>query len=1362
MIPFKNLPQYSRVVRAIRFPQDANNPFLLIYFSENSSFLEDYPRLNLKRIDFRYVVVPTTRIPRTRLTGEFKKAYMSMKLLPYTTKQKYPSRKNMIYDVSNYVNAIDIVYKPNTYRQRAGFLLNNALLNAFASFPANYQKVLIYSVDTRKPINTFMNRKIFPLVRALKQGEIYFDHLILCTIDSSPKYRLIVKDGEFNFARTLQYLRRVKVTVTEEDEEEEVTVAANKVMKKIDKDVEPEHKASVKDAVKTFLRVNKKATDKIAADEVDDLEIKKTATASVLYKTNPDFEKIKGMVAKVTAKNASTAVKAVSKQYADELLPKQKSVNTSDYVVVDSLNVPKMIDNKTPEHIFDKRRIDFETNLKKDMSNAFKVLEKRDLPLKFISIKVVDAPKKAGELRQSDTAYVIMILRDKFGKDHEVRLEIPKIDPETGTFRVNGERKCLINQIILNPISFPKPYDSKFESSYSSFHIYSKKTKRLSYLEIYMGSFKLPYLILLAYAFGFERSLKMYGIKYSIVDKKPKGKVSAQIPSSYIVFDGLDTTLKKEVAESFIQGKVHQYNIDSEFGTKEYFNDLIIAMTGRVGSTFLIASNIENIVDPVARQVLVNKQLPNDLPNIMKYMAQRAVDGYEQDRNDLTNQRIRNSEILVHLAQKQLLAAYTEYKEQFLAGNKDAKLTLDEGKIMSQFVNLEIVQNMEYANPLEEMATVTKVSPVGKSVGGIPDKQAINLDARNVHPSYYGNIDPLDTAEGGNIGITQQLTVDAYITTARGLFNQKAMNNKEAAGILSTSTAMVPFIENNEGARIIMSANQSKQMLPLKNPEPPIVQSGYESALTNVLSDAFIKRSPCNGKITSITGDYIEVNCGKRKQRVDITPTHLKSGSGVNSLSVFIPKVKVGQTVKNRQIIAEGGSIANGTISLGRNLAACYMPYKGYNFEDGLVISEKLVKEDKLTSLHGIVEEVEVDASDKILKIAEIGQRTKKGDPLLIKAMGDIEELLSGLEEEEEDETTDIYDGNLIKKSPGGTVVDIDVFSNLKETKFPELKSLIDRTAKRYKKPANEKFKIRGVPIKGILIRFKIEQELKIGLGDKLCNRYGNKGIISLIEKEEFMPRTPWGARAEIIMNPLGVIGRMNMGQMYELYCGLMSRTIADRLVKTKDKKQIAALIKSVYSHLDSSPNKEFANNLASKIGTMPDKKFKQMINQIETTRQIPIVIPPFKAPSRQNIAQALKTLGLKTGYKLSLPEYNTKTKNEVPFGYLYIAKLEHIGANKIHSRSTGPTVGKTSQPTAGKRREGGQRMGEGDTWALLSYNCPTVLSEMFGPLSDDVVSKKEMEAEIVETGNTDFKATKASPTKDLLNAYFVSLMLGD
>jgi DNA-directed RNA polymerase subunit beta len=485
----------------------------------------------------------------------------------------------------------------------------------------------------------------------------------------------------------------------------------------------------------------------------------------------------------------------------------------------------------------------------------------------------------------------------------------------------------------------------------------------------------------------------------------------------------------------------------------------------------------------------------------------------------------------------------------------------------------------------------------------------------------------------------------------------------------------------------------------------------------------------------------------------------LKSGSGKNTLSTFRPVVSKGQNVKLRQVIAEGSCISGGTISLGRNLSTAYMPYKGFNFEDGLVINERLVTEDKLTSIHGNEVEVDVDRRDRVVSIVDIGTETSKGDPLFRKFPGDIDELLGY--DQEEDEDVDTYDGQIIIKSPGGRVVDIEVFANIDLAKFPILKALSDRTSKKYKKPSNQKFTSRDRTIKGIKIIFKLEQELKIGLGDKLCNRYGNKGIISLIEKDNLMPRTPWGETVDIVLNPLGVVSRMNMGQMYELYCGLISKHIANLIKKGASKTDIINMFTAVSKSLDTSKNNQFSSLFIKNLKALSNAKFSEMVNQIKQTGFTPIIIPPFQGPSYKQILALVKKLKLQTGYRLTLPEYNVKTQGPVPFGYLYIAKLEHIGEMKAHARSTGPMTGKIGQPTAGKRREGGQRMGEGDTWALASYNCPTLLSEFFGPLSDDVVTKNEIITEIIQTGDANFRPSKVSPTKDLLNAYFTSMMLG-
>lgn len=1360
MIEFSKLRQYTHLVDSIRFPQNKDKPFVIIYFSENSNFLNDYPKLNLRRIDAKTVIIPKTKIPFSILGNETRALYKSMGLRAYSSVQPIPKSENIIYDISAFLETLDNSYQTKNYRQRSGFIIKNLISKIFSSFPNTYEKVLLYSVDTTKDLNPFIDRKVFPFVMELKNNNIYYDHFLFNIVgDSSSRYRLLIKNRQFMFNRILQYLRNVKTIDTEEEQQDKVDNASTEIIKRISNDIEPTNKPKYKEAIQQFLTKNTKALEKTHDNEITDDDAKDIATASVLYRSTGDIVKARRTAISIPSARKSLALKVIDKRYVDELLEPQKTTTTSEDLVIQLSNVANAVDNKSPEHIFEKRKIDFETNLKKDITNSFKVLETKNVPLKFKSIKIVKKPIRPGELNPSDISTINISLEDKFKRTHNIMIDIPNVGDD-GTFKINGKKKCLINQLVLCPISFPKKYDSKFESSYSTFHIWSKRTKREEYLEAYIGSYKLPLMVLLSFSFGFKESLKLYDIRYKTVHERPEKEIEWSVKlndETWLIFDNIDSKLKEELVQSLIHAELKNFNVQGELLSHEYFNNIIIKMSGRINSTFLIQSNLENIVDPVAKQVLINQQLPSDLHLIMKYMASKVVEGYTQKRNDISNQRIRNSEIIVHLAQKQILAAHTEYKEQVLSGNKKAVFDISQTKILSDFINSEIVADMEYANPIEEMATKTRVSPVGKAIGGIPDKQAIQNEGRNVHDSMFGNIDTLDTPEGENVGIVQQLTVDAFITSARGLIHTKEKTEGEDSGLLSTSASQIPFVENNDGNRVMFGCNQARQGVPLKNPEPPMIQSGYESILTSVLSDSFVKKAPCTGKVTKIDDENITIKCTNgRNNIVPITPVHLRSGSGKDTLSVFKPTVKVGQAVKEKSIIAEGSCVNGGSIAMGRSLCVALMPYKGFNFEDGIVVSERLVNENVLTSLHGIVEEINVSKDDRVVYINEIGKQTKKGEELIRKTIGEIEQLI-GYEEEEGSE---VVSGHFIKKSPGGKIVDIEVFNNLKEGDFPNLDELSKRTRKRYGLKPNEKFSVKGETIQGILIKFKIEQELPIGIGDKLTNRHGAKGIVSLIEKEENMPRTPTGDRVDIILNPIGVVGRMNVGQLYELYTGFIAKELGRQILEIKNKNKVIALLNKVLSILDTTKNKDFSKKLINKFRAMSDGQFKKFMQQIEKNKSMTILIPPFKAPAYKEILEALKIIGLKPGYKLKLPEYNTYTKSNVPIGYMYILKLEHIGRDKLHARSTGPITSKTLQPTAGKKREGGQRMGELDTYSFISYNCPSLLAEFFGPLSDDHVTKNEILSDIIQTGSAKYRTPKASPVRDLLNSYFISLMI--
>ena len=1362
MIEYKNFKIYTTITNSIHFSQDKN--FVIGYLPESGNLLSDYSKLNLRKIDFKYVVIPYTTFPKTFLVSSDLNKYKKLGLIPYSSKQKIPSNRNVILDFSKYVNVLNSDKFKSSGTQRKINLVSNAL-NFFAIFPDSYQKILLFSVDRLNLKKNFIQRLGFSLSSIIKNSEeLPFDDLLLGIFSAQKtSYRMLMKDNSFQFQKLYTFIRNIQPQIIESDEDpENLDKATDKISNHLisKKIIKKDDELKIKTTIKNYFRIKQNDIQKVLDKKLPDSDIEKIALTSILSTTSGDIKKAKQISNSIPEKKEKNVLKKVSSSLLDEIVPKDKTISSSKVLSNKISNIPKIIEDKEPSRLFKKRQIDFQVNLVKDSANSFKVLEKKDPPLFLSEIKISEPKRKNNELEKSDITYLKAILTDKSKNKHKVTIEIPKIN-EDGTFRLNGQRKCLINQIVPCPISFPKPYSSKFASSYSAFHITSKKLRKSSFLEIYIASYRLPLILLLFYGFGFDNTLKQYDIEYEIQDTKPKNNIYffKTKNKKYVIFNKVNSTLKKELITSILKIKFEKFDSEYIFGTEEYFNDLIIFLTGRINSSYKIKENLINIVEPVAKQVLMNQNLPTELPNIIQYMSQKTVEGFEQAKNDISNMRIRNSEILVHLAQKQILAAYTVYREQILSGNKNAKFTIDQTKVKSDFVNSEIVVNMEFGNPLEEETIMTKISPVGSKIGGVPGKDSIQIDARNVHDSYFGNVDPLDTPEGANIGVVQQLSVNAMLTSARGIFKEKKKVNSEKSGILSTSSSMVPFIENNEGARIIMSDNQSRQVLPLKNPEPPMVQTGYESILTASLSDNFIKKSPCNGKVKSIRKDEIIISCGSNgiNKKIDTSMRTLKSGSGKDTLSIFKPVVEVGQKVNSGELIAEGSCIHNGNICMGKNLLCAIMPYEGFNFEDGVVINERIINEGKLTSLHSLEIDVNISSKDKVLNIENIGKKTKRGDILLKKSIGELDELLGF----EEDDITSISSSKLLKKSPGGEIVDIEVFSNIEdgESLFPILKDLIQKTDSKYKLHSDKRYTKRGIPIDGILVKFKIQQELQTGIGDKTCNRYGNKGIISLIEKDELMPRTPWGETIDFIINPLGILNRMNIGQLYELYCGLISKEIGKRIIK-EDRSKIEKMFREVLPTLDGSDNKIWSKSFLINLNKMSNAEYSKFVDQTKEFKMFPIIAAAFQAPRRQNIIESLNKLNLKSKYQLYLPKYGIKTYGEVPVGYQYIQKLEHLGDAKLHARSTGPVIGKTFQPSAGKANSGGQRMGEQESYSFLSYGAVLTLQEMLGPLSDDTISKDEMISQIVEEGKCDYHFPKATPTKNLLKTYFISLML--
>lgn len=784
-------------------------------------------------------------------------------------------------------------------------------------------------------------------------------------------------------------------------------------------------------------------------------------------------------------------------------------------------------------------------------------------------------------------------------------------------------------------------------------------------------------------------------------------------------------------------------NLDA-IDTPLFWQNVLEKSIGNRNCTYILNNILSNIVTSIEKNILSSRNYPTDLRNIIKTMVAEVVKGRIDDWNDTHNLRVRSSEVFVSLLQKQLNAAYTEYMSKRLSGDPDARLFINPTTVMSLIVTSQNFTTAENINPLEELSMLTRITPIG--IGGIPKAAAWPAAAMNIHPSYYGNIDPLDTPASDKMGILQHLTIGSALTNTRGLFAERDRSKVKPHEILSVGPAMIPFVESNEGARVCMASGQAKQAIPLKDKEFPAVQTGFESILSGLLSDSFIKKSPINGVVTDISTLEIIIRDEKNKiHAIDIKPVLLKSGQGKNGLGVFQPLVKIGQKVKVGEILAEGSGVKDGIISTGINMLCAFMPWYGYNFEDGMVISESAAK--RFTSLHQEEQSVYITEEDDVSHISNIGDIVEKGAVLLT-------------------HSTTLYDTQTLKhlRADGGKIVDIEIYCNIPEEDIPQLivpafEAFRERYIRLNGRYPLGSFKERGKPFIGILIKFTIQQELEMQKGDKLNNRAFNKGVVAAIVPDNEMPKLPDGRIVEMLYSTLSVINRMNPGQLMELHTGFIAKELAI-IATTKSRQEFTLKYSATLSLLDNTDGFHYSKSSITKLKSMSDPMYRDMVAQIKSNGFVPLVFPPFKTPPRENILKALKVLGLKTKYPLMLPTFNDKITDPVSVGYLYVNKLEHQSEKKIHARSTGSYATGTLAPTGGKKRGGGQKIGEGDLYSLLAWDVPILLDELFGPQSSDHGVKHELISEIVQNGDANFKVSRQNPVKELFSQFMSAILL--
>jgi len=1368
--------------------------YSIFFYPENVDFITTYEHLKIKKTHVRKIVPIASRYPRVMINGKAILPYRKLGLIVARNLQRQAD--NIYIDLTRYLDAVDVKFKKGNYRRNVVSSRIKEYLSGLRGLHEGRKKVLLYVVNLDEELpRGITKRRAWPILEMLKtEGENPFEYFLIAIIKNGiTKYSMLGNENDsLPYTRIRNILKSLISTKTDFISQDEAMAAADLAVGKID--IVPNDDMVVK-------LPNNKTTDEIISDTEDtvtvDPIIEKTeeerdtiryavanylkamppqvrrsilsrsidknaattlATKSILFSVSGDLKKSNETVETVVPERRKYMLDQVKKELLSDVVKRDPPQNNNRDLLHSKVDIHGLVEHKDPSHILNKRQLDFATSFEKDLLNSFKLLEKKDYPLKLFSMKKEPIPSDPGDLNPSLYDRYIVVLQDDKKNKHEVEIQIPRLMGD-GTFLINGKKKYLTYQIILDPIFFVKKGQAKLETLYAVSTIYLKKTVKKQYFQILIGGYKLPLIVLMGYYIGFKKTCRLFGVKYKIVDTEPPEGINYLILSdgNFIVVD-----YKTDAARILLNSFAESPNIFTEDNLEDQktFEQALIKITGNRNSTWKVKQVLDNIMEPVATQVLKSKLLPFTYPQIVLYICEELVKERVDDRNDISKQRIRTSEVFAHQIQKLILGSYTDYRERRISGFKDAEYKLDVTEAIKRIVNSKLMDDLENINPTEELSCLTRLKPIGE--GGIPDSNAITKQARNIHPTYYGNIDSMDTPEGENVGIINQLSVGAAITNSRGAFVDKTDGRDEKSGILGVNSVMIPFIGSCDGARVMFAGSQGRQAIPINGEEAPIVQTGYESVLTSMLSDNYVKKAISDGIVRSITTNAIVIKLKSgRLQTISLATKILRAGQGQSALNYFKPIVVENQKVKKNQIVAEGKHIQDGVISVGTNLLCAVMTWKGYSYEDGYIVSDKIAKT-KLTSeaYHEI--EILVKPTDRVSFINQEGVLTKRGEPLLMRISKEVEDVV-GLEEDE------IQQGQLITKSPGGKIISLEVYANSPISKFPALKKAHAAYKEKYEEAQGhatpKKFTARVGSEKqqfsGVLIRFKIEETQVAELGDKITNNYGGKGVIAKIEKEENMPLTPWGEHVDIILNPIAIVNRMNPSTIKELYLSLISKFMATKIIgygPRKNDKTIALLTK-VLGVLDGTKGKSYSRQVVTAVNSMTNATYQKWLKTVvDRGGFIPIIVPPFQEPTIIHIRAALRLVGAKEGYKLKIKEYGTSTSTDIAVGYLYYKKLEQQSGIKLSARSTGMVSSVTKQAMSGKG--GGQRIGEMDSYSIINHGATNILREFFGPLADDHVTKDQIVADIIQTGSAEYRTPRTSPTKDLFDTYMRGMML--
>ncbi len=920
--------------------------------------------------------------------------------------------------------------------------------------------------------------------------------------------------------------------------------------------------------------------------------------------------------------------------------------------------------------------------------------------------------------------------------------------------------------------------------------------------------------------------------------------------------------------------------------------------------------------------------LPVDLVNIVKYLIDlRHGRTKKDDIAHLGNRRVRSvGELLENQARLGIAKMEKVFRDRSAVINPEQPELKPQDFINPRYVTNAVAdflktgqlsQYLDNTNPLSELTHKRRLSALGP--GGLT-RESAKFEIRDVHPSHYGRICPIETPEGQNIGLVTSPTVYArvneygfLITPYRKVENGKVTDRIEWLAayeeenyviaqstptdeegrikaefvlarhkndirlvkpdqvdyidvsprqVISPSSSLIPFLEHDDANRALMGSNMQRQAVPLIFTQSPLIGTGMEKKIARDSHAVVIAKR--GGVVEEVDSSKIIIRVNPEEINLN---DPLDIGIDIYELRKFQrtnqktcvnqrPIVRKGEKVEKGQVIADGHSTDRGELALGKDVLVAFMPWRGYNFEDAIVISERLVKEDVYTSIH--IEELEVEAREtkvgdeeitrqipgvpeKALAhldehgIVKIGTYVKPGDILVGKVtpkgetkLTPEEKLLQAIFGEK---TKDVKDASL-RCPPGveGIVIDVQVFTRKGSGKKDMLAQKVEREElesleRELEKKKNLIISGRDKVLKGLVLGRKVEKDVKMGrktlkkgteiteeilkeyinlilarpenffedqdlivkikeifersrtqiemlnkvyeekketilkrrdlppgvitlvkvyiaskrkikVGDKMAGRHGNKGVISVVLPVEDMPFLPDGTPVDIVLNPLGVPSRMNVGQILETHLGWAAKELGKQLGKMIEenlsREKITEWFKEIYAIGDK--DGENARFIEEFLNSLSEEEFWKIVREY-AQKGIPMATPAFEGADESAVKELLKKAGLPESGKTTL--YDGRTGEpfdfEVTVGYMHMLKLIHMVDDKIHARATGPYSLVTQQPLGGRAQFGGQRLGEMEVWALEAHGAAYTLQEMLTVKSDDVEGRTKVYEAIVK-----------------------------